>query len=28
LHILAGRMVWPVSKDAAATTAPAKLSGD
>jgi hypothetical protein len=29
LHILAGRIVWPASKDAAATTEPAKLlSGD
>ena len=28
LHILAGRMVWPASKDAAATAEPAKLSGD
>jgi hypothetical protein len=28
LHILAGRMVWPASRDAAATAAPAKLSGD
>jgi hypothetical protein len=28
LHILAGRMVWPASRDAVATAAPAKLSGD
>ena len=29
LHILAGKIVWPVSNDAAATAEPAKLlSGD
>ena len=28
LHILAGRMVWPASRDTAATAAPTKLSGD
>jgi hypothetical protein len=28
LHILTGATFWPASKDPAATTEPAKLSGD